>query len=60
MSYLCETMGCSTLHFPVLHYLPEFGQTHVRLVNDAIQPSHPLLPPFLLALNLSNNQGLYL
>ena len=29
--------------FPVLHHFPEFAQTHVRLVGDAIQPSHPLL-----------------
>ena len=43
---------------PVLHYLPEFAQTHVRCVNDAIQPSHPLLPPSP-ALNLSEHQGLF-
>ena len=36
---------CSTPGFPVLHYLPEFAQTHVHWVEDAIQPSHPLLPP---------------
>ena len=28
--------------FPVLHYFPEFAQTHVHCVNDIIQPSHPL------------------
>ena len=38
-------MDCSTLGFPVLHYLPEFAQTHVYCVGDAIQPSHPLLSP---------------
>ena len=32
--------------FPVLHYIPEFTQTHVHWINDAIQPSHPLSPPF--------------
>ena len=32
--------------FPVLHYLPEFAQTHVHWVGDAIQPSHPLSHPF--------------
>ena len=37
--------------FPVLHYLPEFAQTHVHLDSDAIQPSHPLSPPSSLALN---------
>ena len=41
-------MGYSTPGFPVLHYLPEFTQTHVHWVGDAIQPSHPLLPPLLL------------
>ena len=35
-------------HFPVLHYLLEFAQTHVHLVSDAIQPSHHLLPLLLL------------
>ena len=46
-------MHCSTPGFLVLHYLPEFAQTHVHWVNDAIQPSHPLSPPSPLALNLS-------
>ena len=32
--------------FPVLHYIPEFTQTHVHWINDAIQQSHPLSPPF--------------
>ena len=35
-------MDCSTPGFPVLHYLPEFAQNHVRWIGDAIQPSHPL------------------
>ena len=34
-------MDCSIPGFPVLHYLPEFAQTHVYWVSDAIQPSHP-------------------
>ena len=51
--------GCSTPGFPVLHYLPEFAQTHVHWVNDAMQPSHPLLPPSLPALNPSQHQGLF-
>ena len=38
------SMDCSTPGFPDLHPLPEFAQTHVRWVDDAIQPSHPLLP----------------
>ena len=44
--------------FLVLHYLPEFAQTHVHRVSDAIQPSHPLLPPSPPTLNLSQHQGL--
>ena len=45
--------------FSVLHHLPEFTQTHVHWVSDAIQPSHPLLPPSPLALNLPQHQGLF-
>ena len=45
--------------FPILHYLPEFAQTHIHWVNDAIQPSHRLPPPFLLAFSLSQHQGLF-
>ena len=45
---LCDPMDCSTPGFPVLHYLPEFAQTHVLWVGDAIQPSHPLSPLLLL------------
>ena len=46
------------LGFPVLHYLPEFAQTQVHCVNDAIQPSHPLSPSSP-ALSLSQDQGLF-
>ena len=46
--WLCNPMNCSTPGFPVLHYLPEFAQTHVHQVSDAIQPSRLLSPPFLL------------
>jgi len=55
---LCDLMDCSTPGFPVLHYLPEFAQTHVHWVDDGIQPSHPLLLPSL-TLNLSQHQGLF-
>ena len=41
-------MDCSTSGFPVLHHLPEFAQSHVHWVYDAIQSSHPLSPPLLL------------
>ena len=52
-------MDCSMLGFPVFHYLLEFAQTHVHLVSDAIQPSHPVLPPSTLAFSLSQHQGLF-
>ena len=42
---LCNPMDSSMPGFPVLHCLPELAQTHVHWVDDAIQPSHPLLPP---------------
>jgi len=38
---------------------PGDAQTHVHRVGDTIQPSHPLLPPYLPAFNLSQNQGLF-
>ena len=50
---------CSTPGFPVLHYLLEFAQSHVHWVGDAIQLSHPLLPPSPPALNLFQHQGLF-
>ena len=55
---LCDPMDCSMLGFPVLHYHPEFAQTQVPWVDDAIQPSHPLLHPSPPALNLYQHQGL--
>ena len=55
---LCDHMDCSTPGFPVYHQLPEFTQTHVHLVSDAIQPSHPLSSPSP-AFNLSQHQGLF-
>ena len=45
--------------FPVLNYLLEFAQTHVQWVDDAIQPSHPLLPCSPPPLNLSQHQGFF-
>ena len=41
---LCNPMNCSTPGFSVHYHLPEFPQTHVHWVSDAIQPSHPLSP----------------
>ena len=42
---LCDPMNHSTPDLSVHHQLPEFTQTHVHQVSDAIQPCHPLLPP---------------
>ena len=42
---LCDPMDCSTPGLPVHHQLPEPTQTHVHLLGDAIQPSHPLFSP---------------
>ena len=55
-------MDCSTPGFPVLHRLPEYAQTHVHWVGDAIQPSHPLSSPspptFYLCRDLSSESAL--
>ena len=56
---LCDPMDCSTPGLPVLHYLSELAQTHVHCVDDAIQSSHPLLPPSPPAFSLSQHQGLF-
>ena len=52
---VCNPMDCSMPGFPALHYLPEFAQTHVHSVDDAIQPSHPLLPASPPTLSLSQH-----
>ena len=52
---LCNLKDCSMPGFPVFHYLPEFAQTLVHWVDDAIQPSHSLLPPSPPVLNLSQH-----
>ena len=56
---LCDPMDCNTPSFPVLHYLLEFAQIHVHWVNDAIQPSHSLLPSSPPAFSLSQHKGLF-
>ena len=56
---LCDPMNRSTLGLPVHHQLPEFIQTHVHQVSDAIQPSHPLSSPSPPAPNTSQYQGLF-
>ena len=56
---LCDSMNHSTPGLPVHHQLPEYTQTHVHQVGDAIQPSHPLSSPSPAALNLSQHQCLF-
>ena len=56
---LCYPMNRSTPGLPVHHQLPEFTQTHVHPVSDAIQPSHPLSSPSLPARSPSQHQGLF-
>ena len=56
---LCDPMNCSTPGLPVHHQHPEFIQTHVHRVSDAIQPSHPLSSPSPPAPNPSQDQGLF-
>ena len=63
VAQLCPTlfdpMNRSMSGLPVHHQLPEFTQTHVHQVSDAIQPSHPLSSPSPLALNPSQHQSLF-
>ena len=56
---VCNPMNGSTSGAPVHHQLPEFTQTHVHQVGDAIQPSHPLSSPSPPAPNPSQHQGLF-
>ena len=55
---LCGPMNRSTPGLPVHHQLPEFTQTHVHRVSDAIQPSHPRSSPSPPAPNPSQHQSL--
>ena len=56
---LCDPMNHSTPGLPVRHQLPEFTQTHVHRISDAIQPSHPLSSPSPPAPNPSHHQSLF-
>ena len=56
---LCNPMNCSTPGLPVHHQLPEFTQTHIHWVSDAIQPCHPLSSTSLPAPNPSQHQSLF-
>ena len=55
---LCNQMNHNTPGFPILHYIPEFAQTHVHYVTNAIQLSSPLSPTSALALNLAWHQSI--
>ena len=56
---LCDPMNRSTPALPVHHHLPEFTQTHLHWVGDAIQPSHPRSSPSPPTFNHSQHQGLF-
>ena len=56
---LCNPMNHSMPGLPVHHQLPEFTQTHVHPLSDAMQPSHPLSSPSPPAPNPSQHQGLF-
>ena len=55
---LCNPMNCSMPGLPVHHQLPEFTQTHIHRVSDAIQPSHPLSSPSPSVPSPSQHQSL--
>ena len=56
---LCDPMNCSRPGSPIFHYLPQFAQTRVHWVDDAIQTSLPLWSPSPPAFNLAQHQGLF-
>ena len=56
---LCDPMNCSMPGLPIHHHLPQFTQTHIHQVRDAIQPSHPGSSPSPPAPNPSQHQGLF-
>ena len=53
----CDAMVCSGPGSSLFHYLPEFAQTYVHWVSDAIKPAHPLTHPFPPAFSLYQQQG---
>ena len=56
---LCDPIDCSRPDLPVQHQLPEFTQTQVHWVSDAIQPSHPLSSPSPPAFHFFQHQGVF-
>jgi len=55
----CDSMDCNTPGLSVNHQIPEFTQTLLHWVSDAIQPLHPLSSPSPPAFNLPQHQGLF-
>ena len=58
-SLTLQPHGLQHTSLSVLHHLPEFAQTYVYWISDAIQTSHPLSSPILSALSLAQTQGLF-
>ena len=56
---LCSSFDCSMPGLPIHHQLPEFTQTHIHRIGDAIQPSYPLSSPSSPTFNLSQHLGLF-
>ena len=59
MSDSLQPHGLQHTRLPCPSQLPEFVQTHVHWLSDAIQASHPVLPPAPPVLSLSQDQGLF-
>ena len=57
--WFCDPMDCSMPGLPIYHQLPEFTQTHVHWIGDAIRPSHPLPSSSPPAFDVSQHQGLF-
>ena len=53
---LCISMDWSVLGFSVLDCFPEFAQTHVCWIGDAIQPSHPVVPSIFPRIRVFSNE----
>ena len=56
---VCNPLDCGMPGFPVLYHLPEFTQTHVHCIGDAIPPFHLLSSPSSPAFTLFQHQGLF-
>jgi len=58
-STICDPTDCSMPDLPVHHQFPQFTQTHVHWVGDAIQPSHPLSSSSPPTFSVSQHQGIF-